>query len=115
MSGNKIAVGYRRPEPQYGGIAVGTTVAAPRVTRVGVVDTQGPPGPVGPAGPVGGYNHTQGSADVEWVINHNLGYYPSVDVFSVGGIELIVEVQHISVNQTRVLHLTPTAGSARLI
>ena len=118
MSGNKIAVGFKRPEPAYTGMAVGTKTPAPRYTEKGVVSTQGPQGPQGDPGPQGtaaGYNHDQASPSDEWIINHNLGYRPSVEVFSVGGLEILAEVQHPTVNQTRVLHVVPTAGSARLV
>jgi len=76
---------------------------------------EGPEGPQGPPGPGGaGFNFTQAAPATVWTINHNLGYYPSVELFSVGGLEIDADVQHMSLNQTIVTFLIPTAGSARL-
>lgn len=57
--------------------------------------------------------HTQASAASSWTVNHNLGFRPAVEVFSVGGAEIEAEVLHTSVNQTVISFTTPTAGSAR--
>ena len=50
----------------------------------------------------------------EWVINHNLGFRPSVELLSVGGAEIEGDVLHVSENQTLVSFVMPVAGSARL-
>lgn len=50
-----------------------------------------------------------------WTINHNLGRTPIVQVFSVGGAQILAEVAHISSNQTQVRFAFPIAGYARLI
>lgn len=47
-----------------------------------------------------------------WIINHNLNRRPLVGVFSVGGIEMLAEVIHISVNQVQVVFDDPVAGYA---
>jgi hypothetical protein len=47
-----------------------------------------------------------------WVINHNLGRRPLVGVFSVGGVEMMAEVIHTSVNQVQVIFDNVTAGYA---
>ncbi len=47
-----------------------------------------------------------------WVINHNLNRRPLIGVFSVGGIEMMAEVIHISVNQVQVIFDNPVAGYA---
>ena len=57
--------------------------------------------------------HTQGSAATSWTVNHNLGFRPAVEVFSVGGAEIDAAILHTSVNQTVISFSTPTAGSAR--
>jgi hypothetical protein len=72
-------------------------------------------GPPGPAGSSAGYDHTQSSDSALWVINHNLGYKPSVQIFSVGGLEVIGEIHHISVNQVNVSFNDSISGSARLV
>lgn len=61
------------------------------------------------------YVHTQVSASTVWTINHNLGFIPSVEVLSVGNVEIEAEVVHTSVNQTIINFVQATAGSARLI
>lgn len=58
--------------------------------------------------------HTQGSAATSWTVNHNLGFRPAVEVFSVGGAEIDAEVLHTSLNQTVISFNAATAGSARL-
>ena len=63
----------------------------------------------------GGFTHTQSSASATWTINHNLGYKPSVDLFSVGGVEIVGTVTHISDNQVVADFVTSIAGFARLI
>lgn len=68
--------------------------------------------PLGAGSP--NYVHTQGSASTAWTVNHNLGFRPAVEVFSVGGAEIDAEVLHTSVNQTVITFTTSTAGSARL-
>lgn len=64
--------------------------------------------------PVAGYNHTQASAATEWIINHNLGYYPTATAFSAGGVEMVGEVVQMSVNQTRIYFNSAVSGTARL-
>lgn len=72
------------------------------------VGTQGPPGP-GAAF----YTHNQPVASATWVINHNLGYYPQISLFTVGGAEFEGEIVNITVNQAIVYLAVATAGSAR--
>ncbi|MFH1493735.1 MAG: collagen-like protein [Pseudomonadota bacterium] len=82
---------------------------------------QGPPGPTGAAGPIGppganggGYVHSQSSAEVLWIINHNLGVRPAISVTDTGGSELDAEVLHVSMNQCHIMFNAPTAGLARV-
>jgi len=84
-------------------------VGGPRVTVQ--LSRTGSPGPSG----TGGYNHNQESASNTWTINHNLGYRPTVALFTVGGVEFDAEVVHTSVNQCTVNLVTPMAGMARLV
>ncbi len=73
----------------------------------------GPEGPQGPVGPMGGYyEHVQASASSEWIVNHNLGYNPVIEVLSPGGLTVVVEIQHMTTNQARVYFLTPQTGKA---
>lgn len=85
-------------------------VLGPAASAISVVNA----GPVGPAGAGQGYNHYQASPADTWVINHNLGYKPNVQMFTVGGLEVLGEVLHNSNNQITVSFNTPLSGSARL-
>lgn len=69
---------------------------------------------VNDAGYARAYTHIQASASDTWTINHNLGFKPSVEPFTVGGAEFDATVQHTSNNQTVVYLTIPLAGSARL-
>lgn len=80
--------------------------------KTGPAGPQGPPGPAGGGG--AGYLHTQTIADTTWIINHNLGYKPSVELIDSGGNEFDAEVTHISDNQVNVYLVAPLAGIARL-
>lgn len=73
---------------------------------------KGDPGPAGPAGPT--YEYVQTAPATQWVINHNLGFWPSVELRTVGGMEFDAEVLHMSNNQVIVLNTLPVAGTARL-
>jgi hypothetical protein len=72
-----------------------------------------------PLGSTGGglaaYVHTQSTPATTWTINHNLGRYPSVELFNSGMQEIDAEITHPSVNQTVVTLNPATAGLARLI
>lgn len=74
----------------------------------------GPRGPTGPPGPTG-FNYTQASPSNLWIINHNLGYQPVVDVYTVGGVTMIAEVIHTTLNQVQIGLVTPQSGSARFV
>lgn len=79
------------------------------------VGRQGPPGPPGPPGASGsGYTHPQLTPALTWVIAHNLGFRPAVDLYDLGGREFDAEIVHLSENVLEVRCLTPTAGYARL-
>lgn len=59
------------------------------------------------------YIHTQSSPSNQWVINHNLGYRPTVSLITTGGQEFEAEVLHISLNQAIVYLASALAGEAR--
>jgi hypothetical protein len=70
-------------------------------------------GPSGPPGPVASqFTHTQAVAADEWIVNHNLGFRPNVAVTTLGGVVVIAEVLHISINQARVYFDTVQTGLA---
>lgn len=45
-----------------------------------------------------------------WTVNHNLGREPSVTVLTVGGLEMLADVQHTSLNQFTVSFSQPQSG-----
>lgn len=81
-------------------------------TSFGTVSIMG--GVPGPPGQSSGINFTQSTPSSTWTINHNLGYRPSIDLFTVGGVIMLGEVVHISLNQIVVNFTEPVAGFARL-
>lgn len=88
------------------------------MTRVIEVSTPGPQGPPGPTGPAGGgasinYLHTQSSPSSVWTVNHNMGFRPSVELFTTGWYEMVADVVHVSENQFLVYCNAPTTGYAR--
>jgi len=58
------------------------------------------------------YVHTQSSLSNQWTINHNLGYRPIIDVLSPGGMMVIAEIIHVSVNQVQINFNSPQTGTA---
>lgn len=74
---------------------------------------QGVPGPQGPQGPIGGnFNHTQTLASNTWTINHNLGFKPTIELLTVGGVVFEGEIVHTSENQAIVYLTQSIAGTA---
>lgn len=91
------------------------TIVQARVARTAATATLRVGGGVrGPAGTAAGFNFTQASPANEWIMNHNLGYKPAIDLFTVGGVQFVAEIVHIDDNQARAYLITPLAGSARL-
>ena len=60
------------------------------------------------------YVHKQTFSSTVWVINHNLGFRPSVELLDSGNQEIEGSVSHPSVNQTLILLNPATSGLARL-
>jgi hypothetical protein len=71
---------------------------------------QGPQGIPGSASAA--YSHNQVTPSDTWLLNHNLGFYPNVEVRSVGGKEMIGEIIHTSINQVIVYFDSAFAGTA---
>lgn len=74
----------------------------------------GIPGQRGAEGTSQHFDHVQAAETDVWTINHNLGFRPSVALFSGGGEAMWATVLHVSANQTLVYFLSPTSGTARL-
>lgn len=77
--------------------------------------SEGIQGPTGSPGVGSAFIHQQPSPEVEWIINHNLGVKPMVEVRNAGGAVGIAEIIHFSANQLRIYFTVPTAGEARCI
>jgi len=60
-----------------------------------------------------GYTEQFAAADA-WIVNHNLGRRPNVQVRTLGGAEVEVEVLHVSDNQVAVYFDVPMAGVVEL-
>lgn len=57
------------------------------------------------------YVHTQSSPSDLWIVNHNLGYRPVIEVLSDGGLVVEASVAHISVNQAQISFNTVQTGT----
>lgn len=85
------------------------------VGAMGPAGPAGPAGPTGPAGAIGGaYTHTQGVASTTWVINHNLGYKPSVTTVDGANQEVEGDILHTNTNTCVVTFSYSISGSAFL-
>lgn len=62
---------------------------------------------------VNSYLHTQASAATTWVINHNLGFNPSIEIRNAGGVVVAGRVTHTTLNQTQVQFNVAITGTAR--
>ena len=56
------------------------------------------------------YIHDQSSPSSEWIVNHNFGYNPVVDVIDTASRKIEAEVIHMSLNQTRIYFNQPKTG-----
>lgn len=85
----------------------------PNSPSVLVVPVPGPPGPVGGEA----YQFSQDIPATVWTINHNLGRYPTVQLYTLDLSANYSEylVQHLDVNNLRISIETPTAGIAFLV
>ena len=59
--------------------------------------------------------HSQTEEATEWIINHNRGYEPVIELLTVGGVKFFGEIVHVSFNQARVYLTTAAAGKARCV
>lgn len=58
------------------------------------------------------YEHVQSVAASTWLVNHNLGFNPTVHVYSPGGVEVEASVVHVTPNQTQIGFNAPATGYA---
>lgn len=109
-------------------ISVGdTTASAPGgnalVNNVGdahhaVLDFTLPRGDTGPQGPpgldTGFYRHDQSAPSAVWIINHNLGFFPSVTVQDSAGSVVYGDVSYLNSNSLTVVFQSAFGGYANL-
>lgn len=87
-----------------------STVVTVPVTNTVIAITQGPQGPAGSSA----FVYQQLLPATVWIINHNLGYKPSVELLDSGSQEIDGAVAHPNNNQTVVTLNPASAGIARL-
>jgi hypothetical protein len=80
----------------------------------GPIGETGPSGPSGPQGPIGDLNylHIQNAASNTWVINHNLGKYPSIEIMDSAGSVVYGEINNIDINTSIVTFASQFGGTA---
>lgn len=69
----------------------------------------------GDPGTSGSYVHTQSTPSNNWIINHNLGYNPIVQVFNSGNMEIDCAIVHVTNNQVQIPLVSAISGYARLL
>lgn len=62
----------------------------------------------------GTYTHTQDVASNTWVINHNLDYYPNIEVVDSAGNDVVGNYQFVNANTLVATFTHPFAGKAYL-
>lgn len=60
------------------------------------------------------YTHTQGTASSTWNVSHNLGKYPSVQIFDSANTKVIGEVEHTDTNNCTITFSAAFGGKAYL-
>lgn len=76
---------------------------------------QGPVGPQGPAGlDTGFFRHNQSAPAATWVVEHNLGYYPSVSVQDSAGTNVFGDVVYLDQNNLTITFRNAFGGYANL-
>lgn len=60
-----------------------------------------------------GYLHVQSTPATTWIINHNLGHYPSIELMTVGGVRFDASITHTSPNQAIVYLAVEYVGIAQ--
>jgi hypothetical protein len=59
------------------------------------------------------HDFVQNSPSDTWIVNHNLGRRPLVQLLTTGGVHMVGEIVHTSNNQFVAQFVQPTAGVAR--
>ena len=98
--------------------ATGPTGPAGATGPTGPTGPAGPQGPQGPQGVPGAgfdtFTFTPPDARTQWIINHNLGYYPNVTVLDEFGTEYLGNIQYNGLNSLIITFLQSTYATAYL-
>jgi hypothetical protein len=62
----------------------------------------------------GTYVHVQGTPSATWTINHNLDFYPSVEIVNSAGVAVIGDYEYLNTNTIVARFTDPFAGKAYL-
>lgn len=71
--------------------------------------------PPGGSGGDAGLDFVQSTPAVAWIIAHNLGHYPVVELLTAGGARMLADITHLSINTLQVNFASPVSGRARLV
>lgn len=92
-----------------GDVDVGSAIAGD-VLRLNVAGDAWEPYSL-PSGSVPSYIHNQGAAATVWIVNHGLNRHPVMDVLDSSGREMMVQIDHNSLNQATVTLLSALTGT----
>lgn len=92
--------------------AVEVELAVGKDLTVDAGTISGPPGP--PGASQTSFNHEQFAPAVVWTVDHNLGFWPVVEVFDTTGRRIISGVTNPTLNRTTLSFSAAVAGTARL-
>lgn len=101
MSRLRLRIRAQEPAPRI-------SVVSDRSPRAYTIEVRGRPG----IGVQATYRHTQSGAAATWTVNHDLGRWPSIGVYSPGGVEVEASVLHTSLNQAVIAFNQPQTGFA---
>lgn len=103
--------------PRTTQLAVVQRTSSTEVTKTSAEVVISAAGPAGPRGAAGGeaFVFTQSTPASTWTVNHDLGFKPTVELMTAGGLEFEADIQHLSDNHFVVNMNTATAGTARCI
>lgn len=94
-------------------VATNTATVEMEVHFSGPPGEEGPPGPSGPQGPPSLYfAYEQLVSSDNWIIDHNLGIFPSVMIVDSGNTVIEPDIIYLNENQVQIQFGSPTSGKA---
>lgn len=61
------------------------------------------------------YTHLQTVPSQQWIVNHNLGYYPVIAITTLGGLAVLADPLHLSVNHFQLNFTHLVSGVCRCL